>query len=59
MKEYLSRANIALRALMESGIEQAIAIRLAGQPPLGWTMAVVSIVHPMMGYAIGEKLLKH
>ncbi len=44
---------------MESGIEQAIAIRLAGQPPLGWTMAVVSIVHPMMGYAIGEKLLKH
>ena len=50
-----------LRLIQELAISglAAVTVGLAGQPVLGWILAVVSIVHHIMVYAIGEKLLKH
>jgi Protein of unknown function (DUF2568) len=50
----------ALRLIQELAISglAAIALYLAGQPILGWTLAVVSIVHHLMVYVLGERLLK-
>jgi hypothetical protein len=46
-----------LQELLISGLAAA-AVYMAGQPTLGWALALVSVVHHLMVYALGEKLLK-
>lgn len=46
-----------IQELMISGLA-AFAFYLAGQPALGYALAFISIVHHIMVYALGEKLLK-
>jgi hypothetical protein len=47
-----------LQELLISGIAAA-AVYIAGLPILGWTLALLSVVHHLMVYALGDKLLKH
>lgn len=46
-----------LQELIVSGLAAAAVYR-AGQPTLGLALAVLSVVHHAMVYALGEKLLK-
>ncbi|MCG6957007.1 MAG: YrdB family protein [Gemmatimonadetes bacterium] len=54
------RAAEPLRVIQElvvSGLAAA-AIYVAGQHALGWTLASVSVVHPVLIYGTGNTLLK-
>lgn len=46
-----------LQELLISGIA-ATAVYIAGQPILGWTLALLSIIHHLMVYTLGDRLLK-
>ena len=49
-----------LRLIQELALSllAAAAVYVAGQPICGWALALFSIVHHVLIYAIGEKLLK-
>jgi hypothetical protein len=56
----LGRLAESLRLMQElliSGLA-ALAIYSTGQHALGWLLAVLSVIHHLLVYAIGERLLK-
>jgi len=44
--------------LVISGLA-AVALYPAGQPALGWALAIISIVYHALVYLLGGTLLKH
>jgi hypothetical protein len=46
-----------LQELLISGLA-AVALVVAGLPALGWALALTSIAHHALVYALGERLLK-
>jgi hypothetical protein len=46
-----------IQEMLISGLA-AFVLYLAGKPIFGWTLAALSIVHHIMVYVLGEKLLK-
>ena len=46
-----------LQELFISGLAAA-AVYMVGHPTLGWALALLSAIHHLMVYALGEKLLK-
>jgi hypothetical protein len=46
-----------LQELLISGLA-AVALVVAGLPALGWALALISIAHHALVYALGQRLLK-
>ena len=47
-----------VQELLISGLA-AVALAAAGQPALGWALAILSIIHHVLVYALGGTLLKY